>query len=82
MLNTLAKIFNDTMTGIDGKSYHCAKFSWLGCNVVICAVMIHQAFKGQVVDLMSSAGALSTVATAHGAIIWGTKATEPGPDHV
>jgi hypothetical protein len=79
MFPLLKQVCKDIFTGIDGRTYHMAKFSWAFCMLVISAVMVHRAWSGLEVDLMAAAGALVAIATGHSAAIYGMKSTEPTP---
>ena len=79
MKETIQKVFVDIFTGIDGKTYHMAKFSWVASSLAIVAVMIHRAWHGQDVDLVSSATAQTAVATGHSAAVLMMKSQEPAP---
>lgn len=82
MMDLLRTVFRHIFTGADNQTYHMGKFSWAGSMLAIVGVMLHRAWLGLEVDLMSAAGALVAVATGHSATIYGMKSTEPPHDVV
>jgi predicted aconitase len=81
MIEQLSKILKNLFTGVDGESFHMAKFSWAGSMVVICAVAVHRTWTNYEVDLVAMATALGIVATTHSAAIYGMhKAETPKPE--
>ena len=77
MIELIKKVCKDIFTGVDGESYHMAKFSWAGSMVAICASLVHTAWLGHAIDYQSAGIALGTICTAHSAAIWGMKTQEP-----
>ena len=77
MKDEIKKVLQNIFTGVDNKTYGFAKFAWFAAAAAIIAVIIHKAWTGQPVDLVAAATAFGIIATAHGAVIWGTRSTEP-----
>lgn len=77
MIEIAKKILKDIFTGIDGETHIFAKYAWAGSSAAVMAAMAYHELNHNPVDLVASATALGIIATTHGAVIWGTKSTEP-----
>ncbi len=77
----LAKlIFRDVFTGLNGTTYHMAKFSWAFSLVAYTIVVIYHLAHTPTIDFMALAGGFGVICTTHSAAIWGMKSQEPGDD--
>lgn len=75
---TLAKIvFKDLFTGIDGKSYHMAKFSWVFSMISYTLVIGYNLLHTSNIDFLALAGGYGVICTTHSAAIWGMRTQEP-----
>lgn len=79
-MTLIIKIFKDIFTGIDGKTYHFAKFSWAGSLLAMWSAMVHTAYLGQPIDFANAGIGISSVCAAHAAAIYGMKSQEPTND--
>ena len=77
MIDLFSKICRDIFTGVDGKTYHFAKFSWAGSLFAICAALVHTAYIGHPIDFAAFGMGVSAITAAHGAAIFGMKSQEP-----
>ena len=77
MIELAKKVFKDIFTGVDGETYHFAKFSWAGSLLAICGAAVHTAYLGHPVDFASFGLGISSITAAHAAAIYGMKSQEP-----
>lgn len=70
-------MFRDLFTGLDGVTYHMAKFSWVFSMVSYTAVVLYHLAHTPSIDFMSLAGGYGVICTTHSAAIWGMKSQEP-----
>jgi len=78
MLSLIKKICKDLFTGVDGETYHFAKFSWAGSIIAICAAAVHAAYTGHTIDFSSFGVGVGTITAAHAGAIYGMRSQEPG----
>lgn len=70
-------VFKDLFTGIDGKTYHMAKFSWVFSMIGYTAVIIYHLSRTDSMDFLALAGGYGLICTTHSAAIFGMKDQEP-----
>ncbi len=76
-LSLFKKVFKDLFTGIDGVSYHMAKFSWVFSMLSYTGVIVHHLVHTPTIDYLALAGGYGVICTTHSAAIWGMKSQEP-----
>ena len=73
----LKTVFKDLFTGLDGISYHMAKFSWVFSLLSYTGVIIYHLAHTSTMDFLALAGGYGVICTTHSAAIWGMKSQEP-----
>ncbi len=73
----LKTVFKDLFTGLDGVSYHMAKFSWVFSMVAYTGVIMYHLAHTPTIDFLALAGGYGVICTTHSAAIWGMKDQEP-----
>ncbi len=79
-MSLLRSVFKDLFTGIDGATYHMAKFSWVFSLISYTGVIVYHLAHTPSIDFLALAGGYGVICTTHSAAIWGMKSQEPNKD--
>ena len=73
----IVKIFNDLLTGVDGKTHDIARWSWMLSLVAVILGAGYEMFHSNIPTLKDFAEAVGIIAGAHGAAVMLKKDAEP-----
>jgi hypothetical protein len=73
----IGKIFNDLLTGVDGKTHDIARWSWMLSLLAVTFGAGYEMIHSDVPALKDFAEAVGIIAGAHGAAVMLKKDTEP-----
>jgi hypothetical protein len=73
----IAKIFNDLLTGADGKTHDIGRWSWMISLLAVLFGAGYEMVHNDVPTLKDFAEAVGIIAGAHGAAVMLKKDTEP-----
>lgn len=73
----IGKIFNDLLTGVDGKTHDIARWSWMLSLLAVTFGAGYEMIYSNIPALKDFAEAVGIIAGAHGAAVMLKKDTEP-----
>lgn len=71
-------VFRDIFTGIDGKTYHMAKFSWASSFALYTGIVFFKLHNKDPAAITDIATGYTIICAGHSAAIYGMAKQEPG----